>query len=152
MRCGAILIDYIILVAIVAFSTLIARMLGGGARAAGNSAETVGIVIAIVVAVLEPGSASRFDRTDARQVGHWAADCSEAMDGTSDRARLLAPLCRLSAFVSDSWAWISDGRADAAWARLHDLIAGTIVVRGRLMAVATESVQVVTNADLRFEI
>src|SRR5687767_438581 len=55
LRCGAILIDYIILVAIVAFSTLISRLLGGGARSAGNSSETVGILLAIIVAVLDLG-------------------------------------------------------------------------------------------------
>jgi len=47
LRCGALLIDYIVLVAIVVFGTLIARMLGGGARSAGSSAETIGLVVAV---------------------------------------------------------------------------------------------------------
>src|SRR6476660_4036866 len=55
LRCGALLIDYIVLAAIVVFATLIARMLGGGARSAGNSAQTIGIVITIFVAVLNLG-------------------------------------------------------------------------------------------------
>src|ERR1044071_1851666 len=55
LRCGAILIDYILLASLLVVSMLIARMLGGGARAAGNSAETTGIVITIVLAVLNLG-------------------------------------------------------------------------------------------------
>src|SRR5262245_3080965 len=55
LRCGAILIDYIILVSLLVVSTLIARMLGGGARAAGSSAETAGILITIATAVLNLG-------------------------------------------------------------------------------------------------
>ena len=83
LRCGAILIDYIILVAIVAFSTLISRMLGGGARTAGNSSETVGILVAIVVAALNLGvlpgltgltfgkwaTGLRIRRTDGTEIG-----------------------------------------------------------------------------------
>src|ERR1700694_5381069 len=55
LRCGALLIDYIVLASIVASSTLIARMLGGGARIAGSSTETIGLVIAAVVALLDFG-------------------------------------------------------------------------------------------------
>src|SRR6185503_7226805 len=55
LRCGAILIDYIILVSLLVMSTLIARMLGGGARAAGSSAETAGILITIATALLNFG-------------------------------------------------------------------------------------------------
>src|SRR5262245_31240441 len=55
LRCGALLIDYIALAAIVVFGTLIARMLGGGARSAGNSAETIAFVIVLVVAILNLG-------------------------------------------------------------------------------------------------
>ena len=35
LRCGALLIDYIVLISLVVLGTLFARMLGGGARAAG---------------------------------------------------------------------------------------------------------------------
>src|ERR687898_3289843 len=55
LRCGALLIDYIALVSIVVFGTLVARMLGGGARAAGSSVETVAILLAITVAVWNLG-------------------------------------------------------------------------------------------------
>src|ERR1051326_5314439 len=55
LRCGALLIDYIALVSLLVLGTLVARMLGGGARAAGNSAETAGIVIAIFIAIMNLG-------------------------------------------------------------------------------------------------
>src|SRR6185503_10691460 len=55
LRCGAILIDYILLVSVLVVSTLFARMLGGGARAAGSSAETVGVLMTIALAVLNLG-------------------------------------------------------------------------------------------------
>jgi len=55
LRCGALLIDYITLISIVVVGTLIARLFGGGARSAGTSAETVGVVIAVVAAVLNLG-------------------------------------------------------------------------------------------------
>jgi len=51
LRCGALLIDYILLVGIIAFSTLLARM-GNNARASSSNAEMIGILIAVVVAVI----------------------------------------------------------------------------------------------------
>ncbi len=45
LRCGALLIDYILLALIMVFSTMIARLMGGGARMAGGTAEKVGILI-----------------------------------------------------------------------------------------------------------
>src|SRR5688572_17314750 len=69
LRCGAFLIDYIILVALLVVSTLIARMLGGGARAAGSSAETAGIVMTIALAVLNLGILPGFT---GLTIGKWA--------------------------------------------------------------------------------
>lgn len=51
LRCGALLIDYILLVGIIAFSTFWARM-GNSGRATTSNAEMVGIVIAIIVAII----------------------------------------------------------------------------------------------------
>src|SRR6266849_284987 len=45
LRCGALLIDYILLALILTSSTIIARLMGGGARMAGGTAEKVGIII-----------------------------------------------------------------------------------------------------------
>src|SRR5688572_33347149 len=52
LRCGAFLIDYIVLVSLGVLGTLFARMLGVGARSAGTSAETAAIALAILVALL----------------------------------------------------------------------------------------------------
>jgi uncharacterized RDD family membrane protein YckC len=51
LRCGAFLIDYILLVAILAFSTMLARM-GGRPRALATTSETLGLFIAAAVALL----------------------------------------------------------------------------------------------------
>src|SRR4030088_1093184 len=53
LRCGALLIDYILLALILTFSTMIARLMGGGARMAGGTAEKVGIGVTGVVALLD---------------------------------------------------------------------------------------------------
>ena len=49
LRCGAFLIDYIVLVSILAFSTLVSRLLGGGARSAGSSSLTIGALLTLMV-------------------------------------------------------------------------------------------------------
>ena len=55
LRCGALLIDYILLALILTFSIMVARLMGGGARLAGGNAEKVGIVITLVVLILDLG-------------------------------------------------------------------------------------------------
>lgn len=129
LRCGAMLIDYILLVGIVAFSTLIARMLGGGARTAASSAETVGIVVATAVAVLNLGLLAGFT---GRTVGKWATGLKVQRKNGAEpgmgRAFLRHfvgyPLSFLTLGIGFLLAALSTrGRA------LHDLIADTIVVR-----------------------
>jgi uncharacterized RDD family membrane protein YckC len=51
LRCGAFLVDYIVLVAIIAFSTVLARV-GGRPRALASTSETLGFFIAGGVALL----------------------------------------------------------------------------------------------------
>jgi uncharacterized RDD family membrane protein YckC len=129
LRCGAILIDYVIFVAIVAFSTLVARMLGGGARAAGTSSETAGILIAIVIAVLDLGVLAGLT---GFTIGKWATGLRiERSDG--------APVGIGRAFLRHfvgypiSFLTLGLGFVVAAFSTrgrtLHDLIAGTLVVR-----------------------
>src|SRR5258706_8687399 len=69
LRCGAFLIDYIVLASIVATSTLIARTLGGGARLAGNSTETLGVIVTLLVAFVNFGV---FAAVWGRTIGKWA--------------------------------------------------------------------------------
>jgi uncharacterized RDD family membrane protein YckC len=129
LRCGALLIDYIVLVLIMAFSVMIARLIGGGARMAGGTAEKVGIVLALVVAV--------FDLTvmaglTGRSIGKWTTGLRiERMSGGPPgilravlRHFIGYPLSLLPFGLGFLMATVSPtGRS------LHDLIAGTIVVR-----------------------
>src|SRR6266852_9439365 len=55
LRCGALLIDYILLALILTLSIMIARLMGGGARMAGGTAEKIGLIVTSIVAVLDLG-------------------------------------------------------------------------------------------------
>ncbi len=134
LRCGALLIDYVLLISIVALSTIFARMFGGGARSAGGSAETVGMIISIVAAVLNLGIAPGFT---GRTAGKWATGLRiERVNGIDigvGRALLRHfigyPVSFLPLGIGFLLAALTPrGRA------LHDLIAGTIVVREATIA------------------
>jgi uncharacterized RDD family membrane protein YckC len=129
LRCGAILIDYIILVAILAFSTLVSRLLGGGARSAGSSSLTIGVFLALALATLDLGV---LPGLTGLTIGKWATGLrirrSNGMELGIGRAFLRHfigyPLSALTlglGFVIA--AFNARGRC------LHDLLAGTIVVR-----------------------
>jgi uncharacterized RDD family membrane protein YckC len=129
LRCGALLIDYIVLVAIVVLGTLIARMLGGGARSAGSSAETIGFVLAVVVAVIDLGL---LPGLTGLTIGKWATGLRiERVDGSPVgvgrafvRHFVGYPLSFLILGIGFLMATVTvRGRA------LHDIIAGTLVVR-----------------------
>ena len=129
LRCGALLIDYILLTLILTFSTIIARLMGGGARMAGGSAEKIGIIFALVAAVLDLGVLAGLT---GKTIGKWTTGLRlEQTDGHVPgvgRALLrhfvgypisffLFGIGFLIAIVNPT------GRA------LHDLIAGTVVIR-----------------------
>ena len=129
LRCGAILVDYIILAAILAFSTLISRLLGGGARYAGTSSETLALFLVLVVAVLNVGvlagltgltigkwaTGLRICRADGRDMGMGRAFLRHFV-GYPVSFLLLGLGFLMAAFTSGNRA-------------LHDWIADTIVVR-----------------------
>ena len=129
LRCGALLIDYILLALILTFSTMVARLMGGGARMAGGTAEKVGILIVLVAAVLDLGVLAGLT---GKTIGKWTAGLRiERTDGRSPGiARALLrhfvgyPLSLLPFGLGFLIVTVSPtGRA------LHDVIAGTIVVR-----------------------
>jgi len=129
LRCGALLIDYISLVSIVVASTLIARMLGGGARSAGSSAETVGIFVAVVVAILNLGV---IPGLTGMTLGKWATGLRiEKGDG----ANVGIGRAFLRHFVGYPLSFLVLGAGFLIAAltvrgrALHDMIAGTVVVR-----------------------
>jgi Mce-associated membrane protein len=129
LRCGALLIDYILLVIIVAFSTVWARLLGGGARMAGGTTETIGLLVAVAVTVLnffvlagvrgqtlgKWATGLRIERRDGGQVGIGRILLRHTVGYTL--SLLIFGLGFLFA------AFDSRGRA------LHDMLAGTLVVR-----------------------
>lgn len=129
LRCGAILIDYIILVAILAFSTLVSRVLGGGARSAGNSSETVGILLAVVVAALDLGV---LPGLTGLTVGKWATGLRIVRE---DGREIGVGRAFLRHFVGYPLSFVTLGLGFLATAftprgrGLHDLIAGTTIVR-----------------------
>ncbi len=129
LRCGAFLIDYIILVALLVMSTLVARMLGGGARAAGNSAETAGILMTILALIMNLGVVPGLT---GLTLGKWATGLRIER---SDGGELGIGRAFLRHFVGYpiSFALLGLGFLVAAVSvhgrGLHDMIAGTIVVR-----------------------
>lgn len=130
LRCGALLIDYIVVVSVVAFATLLARLTGDGLR--GDTLFlTSGYVAALVVAAL---NFVLIAGLSGRTVGKWLAGLRiERRDGVPlSFARALLrhlvgyPLTLLTfgaGFLLS--AFNVEGRA------LHDLLAGTVVVRSR---------------------
>ncbi|HLO01176.1 MAG TPA: RDD family protein [Pyrinomonadaceae bacterium] len=129
LRCGAILLDYIVLVGILAFSTLISRLLGGGARSAGTSSETVGIVLTVIVAVLNLGV---FPGLTGLTLGKWAAGL-RIMRANGEETGMGRAFLRH--FIGYPLSFITLGLGfviavfTARGRGLHDLIAGTVVVR-----------------------
>ena len=133
LRCGALLIDYIVLIAIVAISTLIARTLGGGARSAGNSTETVGLLLVCLVAILNFGV---LPGLGGQTIGKWATGLR--IERTNSHALSIGraflrhfvgyPASILTLGIGFLLAAvIPRGRA------LEDLIADTVVVRDEIL-------------------
>jgi uncharacterized RDD family membrane protein YckC len=129
LRCGALLIDYIVLALILTFSSLIARLIGGGARMAGGTAENIGILLTLVVAVLDLGVLAGLT---GGSIGKWTTGLriERLSGGPPGIVRSLLrhfigyPLSLLPFGLGFLMVTISSsGRS------LHDLIAGTIVVR-----------------------
>jgi uncharacterized RDD family membrane protein YckC len=129
LRCGALLIDYILLILIMTFSTMVARLMGGGARLAGGTAEKVGIILTLVAAVLDLGVLAGLT---GRSIGKWTTGLRlETVSGRNPgipRALLRHfvgyPLSLLPFGLGFLMAIVTPtGRA------LHDLISGTVVIR-----------------------
>lgn len=129
LRCGALLIDYILLALILTFSIMVARLMGGGARLAGGSAEKIGILITVIVAALDLGVLAGLT---GKTVGKWTTGLRiERTDGRSPgigwallRHFIGYPLSLLPFGLGFLIVTVMPtGRA------LHDFIAGTVVVR-----------------------
>jgi uncharacterized RDD family membrane protein YckC len=129
LRCGAMLVDYTLLIVIVAFSTLIARLLGGSARMAGGAAESLGRLIALGLTLL---NFIVLGGLTGQTLGKWATGLriERTNGGTPGILRSLLrhligyPLSLIIFGLGFLLAaFDSQGRA------LHDYLSGTIVVR-----------------------
>ena len=129
LRCGALLIDYIVLITLVVLGTLFARMLGGGARSAGTSAETAAIVLTLGAAVFNLGI---MPGLTGLTLGKWATGLriQRLESGYPGIGRALLrhfigyPLSLVTLGIGFLMAAVTvHGRG------LHDMIAGTVVVR-----------------------
>jgi uncharacterized RDD family membrane protein YckC len=129
LRCGAILVDYIILAASLASSTLISRLLGGGARTAGTSSETMAIFLVLVVAVLNLGVLAGLT---GLTIGKWATGLRICRADGRDIGMARAFLRHFVGYPV-SFVFLGLGFLIAAFTpgnrALHDWIAGTLVVR-----------------------
>jgi uncharacterized RDD family membrane protein YckC len=129
LRCGAILVDYIILAAILAFSTLISRLLGGGARSAGTSSETLAIFLVVVVAVLNMGVLAGMT---GLTIGKWATGLricrADGRDVGMGRAFLRHFVGYPVSFLLFGVGFLMAALAPSHRG-LHDWIADTIVIR-----------------------
>ena len=129
LRCGALLIDYILLVLILTFSTIVARLMGGGARMAGGSAEKVGIALALIAAVLDLGVLAGLT---GRSVGKWITGLQIERPGGGTPGIVRAVLRHFIGYPLSIIPFglgflmatvVPTGRA------LHDFISGTVVIR-----------------------
>jgi uncharacterized RDD family membrane protein YckC len=136
LRCGALLIDYILLAGVLAFATMLARLFGD-MRRGGSVVLLAGYIAVGVVAVLNFVLVAGLT---GRTLGKWIAGLRvERKDGRrAGFARLLArhtvgyalTLLTLGLGLLLA-AFNSSGRA------LHDLLAGTVVVRSRAARTTT---------------
>ncbi|HKE57495.1 MAG TPA: RDD family protein [Pyrinomonadaceae bacterium] len=129
LRCGALLVDYVTVMSIIVLGTLVARMLGGGARSAGTSAETIGVLAAAVAAVLNLGV---IPGLTGRTLGKWATGLRiERING--EPMGIGRALVRHFVGYPVSFLILGLGFLISALTErgrgLHDMIAGTIVVR-----------------------
>ncbi|MDT5061600.1 MAG: hypothetical protein QOH63_2059 [Acidobacteriota bacterium] len=152
LRCGALLIDYILVVGIIAFSTLLARLGGHGPATTGN-AQIIGIIIAIIVAAINFIGLSALR---GQTLGKWATGlCVRRTDGEPlswERALLRHLVLYPPAFLILGLGFLVAGMLPAAAVAcgasiltlgigflmatvsphgraLHDVIADTVVAR-----------------------
>lgn len=129
LRCGALLVDYTIIIAILAFATLLARV--SDSKWAGVTALTLGYIVAAGVAVINFVVLAAFG---GRTLGKWVTglriECTDGVPISVARAclrHLLGYIVTLATLGIGFLvaAFNVEGRA------LHDYIAGTVVVRER---------------------
>ncbi|HEY9405545.1 MAG TPA: RDD family protein [Pyrinomonadaceae bacterium] len=129
LRCGALLVDYTLAVAISAFATLFARTLGGSVSLTGEATLSIGYLLSLGVLLLNFLVLPVFTGTT---VGKWATGLRiERQSGEPlgfGHATLRHTLGYLVSLLTFGVGFLL-AAFDAEGRALHDRIAGTVVVR-----------------------
>ncbi|HEX8128147.1 MAG TPA: RDD family protein [Pyrinomonadaceae bacterium] len=129
LRCGALLVDYTLAVAIIAFATLFARTLGGSVSLTGEATLGIGYLLSLAVLLVNFLVLPVFTGTT---VGKWATGLRiERQNGEPlgfGHATLRHTLGYLVSLLTFGLGFLL-AAFDAEGRALHDRIAGTIVVR-----------------------
>jgi len=130
LRCGAVLIDYIALIAILASATLLARVFGEGRK----SGATILLVAYVAVAAVALLNLVVLPAWTGRSFGKWVTALRiERRDGVplSVGRALLRHLVGYPVTILTLGAGFLLAAFNAEGRALHDLLAGTVVVRSR---------------------
>jgi uncharacterized RDD family membrane protein YckC len=131
LRCGALLVDYTLAVAVIAFTTLLARTVGGSVRWTGEAMLTAGYLLSLCALLLNFLVLPVFT---GATVGKWATGLRiERMSGERlgfGHATLRHTVGYLVSLLTLGLGFLL-AAFDAQGRTLHDRIAGTIVVRER---------------------
>jgi uncharacterized RDD family membrane protein YckC len=132
LRCGALLIDYILLAGVLAFATMLARVFGDMRR--GSSVVLMGGYVAVgIVAVLNFIIVAGLS---GRTFGKWLTGLRVERKSDGTLVGFARALVRHTIGYALTAATLGLGFLLAAFnsrARaLHDLVAGTVVVRSRV--------------------
>jgi len=130
LRCGAVLIDYIVLVSIIALATMLERVVGDGRRG-GSALLFASYAVAAGVAFL---NLVVLPAWTGRSLGKWVTALRiERRDGVplSIGRALLRHLLGYPLTLLTLGAGFLLAAFNAEGRALHDLLAGTVVVRSR---------------------
>lgn len=132
LRCGALLIDYTLVIVILAFSTVLARLSGGSRAAAADSTVfTLGYLVAAAVAFL---NFVVLAAVGGRTIGKWVTGLHiERKDGLplSIARASLRHLVGYAVTILTLGLGFLLAAFNVEGRTLHDYIAGTVVVRDR---------------------
>ncbi len=131
LRCGALLIDYTLIVSVVAFTTIISRMMGGGSSR-DDSVLMSGYLIAVGLAALD---FIVLPLLTGLTLGKWATGLRLVRSGDGRTPTLVNVLLRHTVGYLLTLLTLGIGFLlsvfNAKGRALHDLVGGTVVVRRR---------------------
>ena len=131
LRCGALLIDYIVVIGVLALTTLAARVFGGDVKRGGGFILFVGYLTTAGVAFI---NFVLLANLSGRTLGKWVAGLRiERKDGEplSVGRALLRHLVGYPLTILTLGLGFLFAAFDAQGRALHDWVAGTVVVRSR---------------------